>query len=128
MYRLIILAAALASCTKPAADVCSTKTEYQVTHKTFLRPNGDLLIVAPESSPLFGQHDVQMSETRIQLTDTAYINSQLMSNGWHTGQSPMTWDGCTPATVGCYTIMEFTDDHISWNQQGTIITSYLAKL
>ncbi len=127
MYRLIILATALASCAKPA-DICSTKTEYQVTHKTFLRPNGNLLIVAPESSPLFGQHDIQMSETRIQLTDTAYINSQLMSNGWHTGQSPMTWNECTPATVGCYQILEFTDSTISWNQQGTIITNHIAKL
>ena len=128
MYKILILAAALASCAKQPADVCSTKTEYHVTHKTFLQPNGDLLIVAPESSPLFGQHDIQMAETRIQLTDTAHITSQLMSNGWHTGQSPMTWDGCTPATVGCYTILEFTDDYISWNQQGTIITSYLVKL
>ena len=127
MHKALILAVALASCTKQP-NVCSTKTEYQVTHKTFLRPNGNLLIVAPESSPLFGQHDIQMAETRIQLTDTAYIGSQLMSNGWHTGQSPMTWNGCTPATVGCYTVLEFTDDYISWNQQGTIITSYLVKL
>jgi len=128
MKYLIIIALALASCTKTTVDVCETKTKYQVTHKTLLKPNGKLLIAAPESSPLFGQHDMQMSEMTVEMTDTAYFISQLMSNGWHTGHSPMTWDGCTPATVGCYTVHEFTDEYISWYQQGTLITSFLVKL
>ena len=129
MNRLLILAIALASCTKqPTADICQTKTKYQVTHMMHLKPNGKVLIIAPESSPLFGQHDYQMQEMTVEMTDTAYFISQLGTDGWHTGHSPMTWNGCSPATVGCHTVLSFDGEQLSWYQDDVLITYYIQAL
>lgn len=133
MNRLITIAIAisLAACSKQQGpEPCPTKRQYQVLHKLFVYDNGDVLLICPESSPLFDQRDAQMPETRIQLTDTAFISSQLMSQGWSTGQCPMTWAGCSPATIGCRTA-ELNDNlELSWYQRETSCTiiQYLAEL
>ena len=133
MNRLITIAIAisLASCAKDQGpEPCTAKTEYQVLHKLFVYDNGDVLLSCSESSPLFAQRDAYMAETKIQLTDTAFISSQLMDQGWKTDQCPMTWAGCTPATIGCRTVSDFTSDQLSWYQRETSCTiiHYLAEL
>ena len=133
MKRLITIAIAisLASCSKQQSpEPCLTKRQYQVLHKLFVYDNGDVLLICPESSPLFGQHDAQMAETRIQLTDTAFISSQLMDQGWKTDQCPMTCTGCSPATVGCRTAELNSNLELSWYQHETSCTiiQYLAEL
>ena len=133
MPRLITIAIAIsmASCSKTQEPVlCPAKAEYQVLHKLFVYDNGEVLLICPESSPMFGQHDAQMPETRIQLTDTAFISSQLMDQGWKTDQCPMTWTGCNPATIGCRTVLDFSGDQLSWYQHETSCTiiHFLAEL
>ena len=133
MNRLITIAIAIsmASCAKDQGpEPCTAKTEYQVLHKLFVYDNGDVLLSCSESSPLFGQRDAYMAETRIQLTDTAFISSQLMDQGWKTDQCPMTWAGCMPATIGCRTVSDFTGEQLSWYQRETSCTiiHYLAEL
>lgn len=133
MNRLITIAIAisLASCSKQQGpEPCPTKRQYQVLHKLFVYDNGDVLLICPESSPLFDQRDAQMAETRIQLTDTAFISSQLMSQGWSTGHCPMTWTGCSPATIGCRTAELNSNLELSWYQRETSCTiiQYLTEL
>ena len=133
MNRLITIAIAIsmASCAKDQGpEPCPAKAEYQVLHKLFVYDNGNVLLSCSESSPLFDQRDAYMAETRIQLTDTAFISSQLMDQGWKTDQCPMTWAGCMPATIGCRTVSDFTGDQLSWYQRETSCTiiHYLAKL
>ena len=135
MNRLITIAIAIsmASCAKDQVQMpspCTSKTEYQVLHKLFVYDNGDVLLSCSESSPCFDQRDAYMPETRIQLTDTAFISSQLMDQGWKTDQCPMTWAGCMPATIGCRTVSDFTGDQLSWYQRETSCTiiHYLAEL
>ena len=133
MNRLITIAIAIsmASCAKDQGpEPCPAKAEYQVLHKLFVYDNGNVLLSCSESSPLFDQRDAYMAETRIQLTDTAFISSQLMDQGWKTDQCPMTWAGCMPATIGCRTILDFTGDQLSWYQRETSCTiiHYLAEL
>jgi len=135
MNRLITIAIAIsmASCAKDQVQMpspCTAKTEYQVLHKLFVYDNGDVLLSCSESSPCFDQRDAYMPETRIQLTDTAFISSQLMDQGWKTDQCPMTWAGCMPATIGCRTVSDFTGDQLSWYQRETSCTiiHYLAEL
>ena len=133
MNRLITIAIAisLASCAKDQGpEPCTAQTEYQVLHKLFVYDNGNVLLSCSESSPLFDQRDAYMAQTRIQLTDTAFISSQLMDQGWKTDQCPMTWAGCMPATVGCRTVSDFTGDQLSWYQReaSCTIIHYLAEL
>ena len=133
MNRLITIAIAIsmASCAKDQGpEPCTAKTEYQGLHKLFVYDNGTVLLSCSESSPCFNQRDAYMPETRIQLTDTAFISSQLMDQGWKTDQCPMTWAGCMPATVGCRTVSDFTGDQLSWYQRETSCTiiHYLAEL
>ena len=133
MNRLITIAIAIsmASCAKDQGpEPCPAKAEYQVLHKLFVYDNGNVLLSCSESSPLFDQRDAYMAETRIQLTDTAIISSQLMDQGWKTDQCPMTWAGCMPATIGCRTISDFTGDQLSWYQRETSCTiiHFLAEL
>ena len=133
MNRLITIAIAisLASCAKEQGpEPCPAKAEYQVLHKLFVYDNGDVLLSCSESSPLFSQRDAYMAETRIQLTDTAFISSRLMDQGWKTDQCLMTWAGCMPATIGCRTVSDFTGDQLSWYQRETSCTiiHYLAEL
>ena len=124
---IVTLALALASCAKVTEPTCDSKTVYQVTHKTW-HENGKTKLICPPSSPMFGQHDIQMSETTIELTDTAFIVSQLMNEGWMTGHSPMTWNGCTPETVGCHTVLFFDGEQLSWYQGDVLITYYIQAL
>ena len=133
MNRLITIAIAIsmASCAKDQGpEPCPAKAEYQVLHKLFVYDNGNVLLSCSESSPLFDQRDAYMAETRIQLTDTAFISSQLMDQGWKTAQCPMTWAGCMPATIGCRTVSDFTGDQLSWYQRETSCTiiHFLAEL
>ena len=133
MNRLITIAIAIsvASCAKDQGpEPCTAKAEYQVLHKLFVYDNGNVLLSCSESSPLFGQRDAYMAETRIQLTDTAFISSQLMDQGWKTDQGPMTWAGCMPATIGCRTVSDFTGEQLSWYQRETSCTiiHFLAEL
>ena len=133
MNRLITIAIAIsmASCAKDQGpEPCPAKAEYQVLHKLFVYDNGNVLLSCSESSPLFDQRDAYMAETRIQLTDTAFISSQLMDQGWKTDQCTMTWAGCMPATLGCRTVSDFTGDQLSWYQRETSCTiiHYLAEL
>ena len=133
MNRLITIAIAisLASCAKDQGpEPCTAQTEYQVLHKLFVYDNGDVLLSCSESSPCFNQRDAYMPETRIQLTDTAFISSQLMDQGWKTDQCPMTWTGCSPATVGCRTAELNSNLELSWYQRETSCTiiQYLAEL
>ena len=133
MNRLITIAIAIsmASCAKDQGpEPCPAKAEYQVLHKLFVYDNGNVLLSCSESSPLFDQRDAYMAETRIQLTDTAFISSRLMDQGWKTDQCPMTWAGCMPATIGCRAVLDFTGDQLSWYQRETSCTiiHYLAEL
>ena len=133
MNRLITIAIAIgmASCAKDQGpEPCPAKAEYQVLHKLFVYDNGNVLLSCSESSPLFDQRDAYMAETRIQLTDTAFISSRLMDQGWKTDQCPMTWAGCMPATIGCRTVSDFTGDQLSWYQRETSCTiiHYMAEL
>ena len=133
MNRLITIAIAIsmASCAKDQGpEPCPAKAEYQVLHKLFVYDNGNVLLSCSESSPLFDQRDAYMAETRIQLTDTAFISSQLMDQGWKTDQCPMTWAGCMPATIGCRTVSDFTGAQLSWYQRETSCTiiHFLAEL
>jgi len=133
MNRLITIAIAIsmASCAKDQGpEPCTAQTGYQVLHKLFVYDNGNVLLSCSESSPLFDQRDAYMAQTRIQLTDTAFISSQLMDQGWKTDQCPMTWAGCMPATIGCRTVSDFTGEQLSWYQRETSCTiiHYLAEL